>query len=167
MAYTLWSRGRLLGETDLGFRYRENGFRCGWLHPTDLGIRLLPFATGVAPAMRMMRTLGADETARADCLAAFDQEQALALELRGPDGATIPTEDIAVVDTHYLLSIPPDDAPETNDVLYCSDSEIEEMMEEWDEDGIDLGVSDPLLQDESEHPQYQLQVRLVDAISVP
>src|SRR5690349_422046 len=82
--YTLWSRGRLLGETDLGFIYRDNGFRCGWLHPTEIGERILPEAAGVAPALRVEFMIGPDENAHADVLAAVDREVALELELRGP-----------------------------------------------------------------------------------
>ena len=58
MQYTVWSRGRLLGETDLGFIYRENRHRCGWFHPNDLGEQLMPAAVGVAPAMRVEWAIG-------------------------------------------------------------------------------------------------------------
>lgn len=51
MRYTVWSRGRQLGETDLGFAFRYNGLRCGWFHPTECGDRLLPIATAVSPAL--------------------------------------------------------------------------------------------------------------------
>jgi hypothetical protein len=37
MCYTLWSRGRLLGETDLGFVFRHYGIRVEWFHPTRWG----------------------------------------------------------------------------------------------------------------------------------
>src|SRR5918911_4775108 len=105
MRYTLWSRGRLLGETDLGFVYRENGFRCGWFHPTAAGDRLMPAATGIGPALRTESMIGPDATAHADLLSAIDRAEALELELRGPDGAVIATEHIAIIDTHYLLSL--------------------------------------------------------------
>jgi hypothetical protein len=162
MRYTLWSRGRLLGETDLAFVYRENGFRCGWLHPTMLGDRLMPAATGVAPALRTQWLVGPDATARADVLSAADQEQALELELCGPDGAVIATADIGIIDTHYLLSIAKSDIrPEG--ALDAEEEAASEAVEEWSA-GPDLQLPSAK---ETDFPRYQIQVRLVDRDSVP
>src|SRR5215813_4118634 len=108
LLYTILSRGRPLGTTDLGFIYRPRGFRCGWLHPTPLGERLLPIASGVAPALRAEYLLGPDPTFHADVLAASDQADALDLQLRREDGIVIETSDIGIIDTEYLLSIDPD-----------------------------------------------------------
>jgi len=118
--------------TDLGFIYRPAGFRCGWLHPTPLGERYLPFAAGVAPAMRAEFLLGAGPTLHADLLAACDQEKALELELRHTDGALIETTDIGVIDTRYLLSIA-DAAEHDDDEWELSpeeQAEIDEMVAE-------------------------------------
>jgi len=103
LLYTILSRGRPLGTTDLGFIYRPRGFRCGWLHPTPLGERLLPVAAGVAPAMRTEFLLGPDPTLHADVLAASDEADALALELRREDGVSIETSDIGIIDTPVVL----------------------------------------------------------------
>jgi hypothetical protein len=167
MRYTLWSRGRLLGETNLGFVFRFGGFRCGWLHPTALGERLMPAATGVAPALRTEWMIGPDATARADVLSAVDQEQALELQLRGPDGGVIATEDIAIIDTHYLLSIAESelDSEDAADDAE-QDAEIEALLEGWGEDA-DLADLDRSSEEETEFPRYQIQVRLVDHRSVP
>ncbi|HEX6533439.1 MAG TPA: hypothetical protein VF041_02510 [Gemmatimonadaceae bacterium] len=164
MPYTLWSRNRLLGETDLDFVYREDRFRCGWLHPSDLGERLMPTATGVAPALRAMWALGPDATARADVLSAVDQEQALELELRGPDGAVIPTESIAIIDTHHLLSIARQ-APEPEELLDELDAEEEAEIEAllaghgWDGEPVDF---EPPSGGEVELPRYQIQARFME-----
>lgn len=168
MQYTLWSRERLLGTTDFGFIYRPDGFRCGWLHPTVLGERLLPEACGVAPAMRAQFMLGDDPTLRADLRAAIDQEAALALEVRGPDGSVIATEDIGITDTHYLLSIPFNDRPEDpEDALSPEDeAEVEAMVEEILAEEEDHRFADTL-EPEVEHPRYQIQIRLVDHSEVP
>lgn len=156
--YTVWSRGRLLGETDLGFIYSENGCRTGWFHPNELGDRLMPAATGVAPALRTMYMIGPDANIGADVQSASDHEEALALELRGPGGAPIETEDIAIVDTHYLLSIPEDDTGEDLELTAEQQAEVDAMLEDWkaDRDVMDDLESD----DETEMPRYQIQVRM-------
>jgi hypothetical protein len=167
MGYTLWSRGRLVGETDLGFVFRPGRFRCGWLHPTASGERLMPAATGVAPALRTAWMIGPDATARADVLSAVDQEEALELELRGPDGGVIATEDIAIVDTHYLLSIAESDMDSDDDADDAEqDADIEALLERWNEGG-DLAGLQLQSEEETELPRYQIQVRLVDHRSVP
>jgi hypothetical protein len=166
MPYTLWSRGRLLGETDLGFVYRENSFRCGWLHPNELGERLLPEAAGVAPAMRTEFMIGPDATAHADVLAAVDREEALELELRGPNGQRIETETIGVIDTHYLLSIPENDLTAYEGPTPEEKAEIDEMVEAWFAEN-DQDVRLSAERENVEFPRYQLQVRLVDDRDVP
>ena len=164
MQYTLWSRGRLLGETDLGFIYRENGHRTGWLHPTELGERLMPEATGVAPSLRVKWILGSDETAKADVLSAVDHEEALALELRRADGVVIETEHIAIIDTHYLLSLPVREDDLDDDVELDEEmlAEIEELKAEFAMNEI-VAANEP----ETELPRYQIQVRLIDPADVP
>lgn len=167
MQYTLWSRGRCLGQTDLGFVYRENGYRCGWFHPNDVGERLMPDATGVAPAMRTEFTIGPDETLHADVLAAIDAEEALELELRGPHGMRIETESIGIIDTHYLLSIPNNDLideDEANKLTPEQEAEVEEMVAEWHAAHPEAAY---LPDEEPEFPRYQIQVHLVDDRDVP
>jgi hypothetical protein len=156
--YTLWSRGRLLGETDLGFIYRENGYRTGWFHPNELGDRLMPVATGVAPALRTMYMIGPDANIEADVRSAGDHEEALALELRGPGGAAIETEHIAIIDTHYLLSIPDDDTLDDLELTAEQQAEIEAFVDEWN---AERDVMDDLeSEEEPEMPRYQVQVRM-------
>jgi hypothetical protein len=166
MRYTLWSRGRLVGETDLGFVYRRDGFRCGWLHPTEVGDRLMAAATGVAPALRTVSTIGPDPTARADLLSAVDQEEALELQLQGPDGGVIATEDIGIIDTHYLLAIA-ESGPGDEDALDAGqEGEVEALVEEWSA-GRELEDRGLPSDEETKFPRYQIQVRLVDHDSVP
>ena len=164
LLYTLWSRGRQLGETDLGFAFRLYGLRCGWLHPTALGERLMPMATGVAPALRAVYTIGRDPTAHADLCAAVDQEEALELELRAPNGAVIATKDIGIIDTHYLLSLPENDLPEDDALDADQEAEIETLLEWSAECASEIELS---MGEESELPRYQIQVHLVDSASVP
>ena len=168
MQYTLWSRGRLLGETDLGFIYRENRRRTGWFHPNAIGEQLMPTATGVAPAMRLEFTVGPDATLHADVIAAVDAEEALELELRGPHGMRIETESIGIIDTHYLLSIPENDRVDDDEDIELTpeeQAEIDEIVAEWDAArGDDAFLADD---EEVEMPRYQIQVHLVDDRSVP
>jgi hypothetical protein len=167
MPYTLWSRNRLIGETDLGFIYRENRYRVGWFHPNEFGERLMPTATGVGPAMRAEAILGPDGTLSADLLAAIDQCESLELELRGPDGERFETEDIGIIDTHYLLSLADAadaDRLEEEPLSPEDEKEIEEFVAEWKAaHPQDEEVDEP----EVEFPRYQIQVRFAQDTFLP
>ena len=173
MAYTVWSRGRLVGETDLGFVFRYMGCRMGWFHPTELGERLMPAATGVAPALRVQCLIGPDPTAQADLRAAMDQEEALDLELRGPDGRVIATEDIGIIDTHYLQELASiaereDEDEELSPELKAAvDHDVALILEHFGEDDEPGEWLDEATSDESNLPRYQIQVHLVDHKAVP
>jgi hypothetical protein len=144
---SLWSRGRNLGQTDLSFLCRPPGIRFGWFHPNALGERLMPAATGVGPAIRESRAKGNDVLVDPEVLSACDHERALELELRGPNGAVIATESIAIIDTHYLLSI----------ARY--DEEGDESQSEWE--------PDEAWREAEEFPRYQVQAYLVDHHAIP
>jgi len=167
MPYTLWSRNRLIGETDLGFIYRENRYRVGWFHPNELGERLMPAATGVGPAMRAEQILGPDGTLSADLLAAIDQFESLELELRGPSGERFETEDIGIIDTHYLLSLAEAaDADRLEEEPLSPEDEkaIEEFVAEWKDAHADEDVVE---EPEAELPRYQIQVRFAQDMFLP
>ena len=164
MQYTLWSRDRLLGETDLGFLFREHGFRCGWFHPTALGERFMPFATGVGPALNADFMIGPDATTRADLLSAVDYEAALELQLRGPDGAVIGTESIDIVDTHHLLSLGECELRESAPLTPEEEAEIDSLVEEWS--AANESSFEPPSDGPTELPRDQIQIRLLDPSSV-
>lgn len=164
MVYSIVSRGRVLGTTDLGFIYRPDVHRCGWLHPTPLGERLLPIAAGVAPAMRAEYMLGPDTTLHADVISACDQEEALELELRREDGTLIETTDIGIIDTHYLLSIPISEDDEDFELTPEQQTEIDDVVAEMRAEDWKVSADD---EEERDFPQYQVQVRLVDQNAVP
>lgn len=127
MPYTIWSRGRLLGTSNLDYARSLPGLRAGDFEPTEVGERLLPIITGVGPALRGLYRLvhaerasgrASDEdlgagfperirktTEYADAVSVGNELESLALELRDPDGAVVPTDSIAVQDTEYLLSL--------------------------------------------------------------
>lgn len=167
-AYTLWSRGRLLGQTDLGFVYRAHGFRSGWFYPTPAGERLMPAATAVAPALRLLHILGDDPTVRADFRAAVDREQALELQLRGPNGAVIATESVGIADTHYLRSIAAltlqeleSDELDTGDGVPGADASFDEL------EAFDPPTSVDEEGEEPDHPRFQIQILLTNHDAIP
>ena len=162
--YTVWSRGRLVGETDLGFIFREFNRRTGWFYPTDQAEHLLANATGVSPAMRMVWAIGPDPTAEADFKAAVDAAERLELELRSPDGNVIETENIGIVDTHYLIALGQSAEEEEPELTPEQQAEVDAILEDltiepdepwWDSDG------------DSEMPRYQISVRLRDPSAIP
>jgi hypothetical protein len=165
--YSIWSRGRLIGHTDLGFVYGEHGIRMGWFQPNELGEKFMPRATGVAPALRASRDAGRDVLRDPDIASAFDHERALELELRGPNGKAVETEHIAIIDIEYLLSIP--DPVEVYDYVEPFNLNEESM---FDRHGLEEAGSsdddwDEGWQEESEFPRYQIQVYLVDYNAIP
>lgn len=126
MSYTVWSRERLLGSTQLGYAYKPRRSRMGDFVPTELGEKLMPMATGLSPAVtelarvsRAMDGVGSNSTplaekrldrlrrttAYADYAAAEARSEALELELRGSDGTVIATEWIAIRDIQLPLSL--------------------------------------------------------------
>src|SRR5262249_55031082 len=136
--------------------------RVGWLYPTPLGERVLPMACGVAPALRYERAIGPDATAHADVLAASDQEDALELELRDAADRITSTEQIAVIDTHYLESVAalPSDR---DDVELDAEARaaVDEFIEEWERRCAEAELLENAhtpAGEGSELPQYQVYV---------
>ena len=100
-------------------------------------------------------------------MSAIDQEQALALELRVDGGGIVATEYVAIIDTEYLLSLPPADADGGEDLQLSDEqeAEIDEMVEQFAEESFleSLERADAPV----EWPRYQVQVRLVDHDAIP
>lgn len=130
MPYTVWSRGRLLGETDLGFVQIYSNMRMGWFRPSAQGSPLMSVVTGTGPALhkvgRMMRNpLRAamrrsedndggewprdirSTTAYADLVSSIDELEALQLQLRDADGNVLETEHIGIDDTEFKRKLIP------------------------------------------------------------
>jgi hypothetical protein len=161
MPYTVWSRGRLLGETELAYRRAMPFFRAGDFSPSELGEKLMPIIVGMPPALKALYDVTAEaprqpsadssddqvhdypeavrrSTEYADVMSIGDELESLALELRDPSGAVVDTEDVWVNDTHRLIAI----AHEAMREEY-SDVEFEEF-EPW----------------ETAPPRYQIMVAL-------
>ena len=168
MPYTLWSRGRLLGHSELDFIYRENGFRCGFFQPADGVDALIDIATGVSSAVFALSDNMDDPTAHADLAAAIAHCNSLDLELRGPDGEVIACEDICIRDTQVLIARA-DMIDDDDDGWYESlddearaafDAAVEHdraLIDEWFAEE-EYAPWEP----EVELPRYQLQIQLVD-----
>jgi hypothetical protein len=150
--YTVWSRGRPIGETDLGFRRLINESRSGWFHPNAEGERLMPVIASVLPAMRAYLHRDAVDaqgdslvqpglhgsTLFADLAEAFQHLISLDLELRREDGSVVPASDIGIQDTEQLIELA---------ALDDDDEEVD--AGDWDLD------DDPLETDE-----YDLQLEM-------
>ena len=140
MPYTLWSRDRLLGKTDLSFRSLHPKFRAGEFTPTEVGERILPIFASLRPALSALRDVTDDvlvanpdacdaddwpprsvrnTTAYADAMSLADELDSLALELRDDDGAVVHTDDIAIHDTEQLLAL-----AEEDDALALEDDDL-------------------------------------------
>ncbi|MGQ0712310.1 MAG: hypothetical protein ACT4PJ_01120 [Gemmatimonadaceae bacterium] len=194
MPYTLWSRGRLLGESALDYRRVFPRHRMGDFHPTEAGEKVMPVATGVSRAgVDLVKTLSgsrpgghAREQLRqtseyADLAAAEDRCDALALELRGPDGVVIPTEWIDLRDTEFLLSLAemedldvPEFSPEFCGIedddcgappLGLSENPFQAA--DFEEDDYASFEDEAPWRSERVFPRYQLQVMLREDASVP
>ena len=127
MSYTLWSHGRLLGESDLKPLESFEHVKFGWFIPTAEGERSMGVMTGGRaqliklgrllrnPLRAMMRPKDQPKgewpadirrtTAYADYIAYQDQLEAMALEVRDPAGAIVNCEDVTVQDTEFTLSL--------------------------------------------------------------
>jgi hypothetical protein len=194
--YTIWSRGRLLGESDLDYETAFPDSRFGDFNPTEYGEKLMPMATGLSRALidlsrsrdnwwslphscrcdAMRRT-----TEYADAKAAEDHVEALELELRGPDGRVIPTSSIGIQDTDFLLQLGEEALGEFDSIDVGADAlSAEELstieldaaaLEEWFHDLEDLDrEAEPWETGDWKDrpfPRYQIYVELIDEWSIP
>jgi hypothetical protein len=149
----------MLGETDLGFVQIFANVKFGWFHPSAAGEKVMPVLTGVGPALHRLYRMernpvralmrGLDHhpdgefprdirrtTAYADLVSIGAQIESMALELRGPDGKLVETDDIHIDDTEWKRSLVPK------------------------KHRVDLPEADPLEMDSAPLPRYQIQVRL-------
>ncbi|MEO5568679.1 MAG: hypothetical protein ABIR92_09310 [Gemmatimonadaceae bacterium] len=164
MSYTLWSRGRLLGHTDLGWVQVFENLRTGWFHPSPAGEKFMGVLTGTGPALMALSKMMRDpvrELARgvetepdadyprdvrrtteyADLVSIVDELEVLQLELRDPEGKPVNVESMGVDDTHWKISL-------------VSRKERRKIARMY--------PSDPGEADSPPLPRYTIQVRLRD-----
>jgi hypothetical protein len=179
MTYTLWSRGELLGESTLGYVRCFPNIRTGDLRATPKGVAVIERLTQARADCRATTKRVLWEKSEspvpeselkelmADYDAARDQEEALAMELRAPDGSVIPTTDIYVLDTEYLIAIgrEAEEEDESAEIVLSEEDQaaVDEMLAEWEEDHPPWAQQEP----EREPERYQIHVTLVDQWSIP
>jgi len=106
--YSLWSRGRLVGHTDLDIHTVTSTMRQGFVEPAGEGRAILADATGVWRAIAGMKRAsraGGDRPRHDDHMivkAAADRREALDLELRDESGAPFHCEFIRITDLFDL-----------------------------------------------------------------
>lgn len=110
MRYTLWSRGKLIGHTDLDIHTITSTMRQGFVEPTEEGRPVLADATGVwraiAEVNRDCRTAVRERSARDDALIfdAMARREELDLELRDEKGDGFECEFIRITDLFDMNS---------------------------------------------------------------
>lgn len=181
MSYTLYSRNRLLGETELEYHTESITHRMGAFDPTRFGETLMPVITGVQrllhehalrdeSACDAADGAGIDDVFLGDMVAAESHLASLELELRAPDGSVVPTEWIGVQDTEELTRWAERMAtkfPERYALEESGDDEIDaavahdmELIDSWIEEresGDGGWESD---EPGGEFPRYQISVEL-------
>jgi hypothetical protein len=182
--FTVWSHGRLVGETDLGFILRDGNHRTGYFFPTAFGETLIPIFNEPRRIIKALAEIREDSRSRDDPRrlaldAAFeiacDREKALALELRDANGIVIPTEDVGIRDTDLTLELYPGDDLEFDDVVITPEQQAEferdmEELSEWAQDArreLELLGHRDVVDEEAPLPRFQVQVFLVHEWSVP
>lgn len=103
MPYTLWSKGRLVGHTDLGFVESTPGVRFGWFHPTETGTPIVELITAPSRVLLRAAQRGDRSSLDTELEIAGASVDALALELRDEDGSVVKTDDVGVIDTEVTL----------------------------------------------------------------
>ncbi len=128
MPCTVWSRGRLIGESDVHDVRGMPGMRMGDFEPSPVGETLLPVILGVSPAVKALcevvektrddieRRGGSaplgdwpdgvrSTTEYADAVSIQDELESLALELHDAEGNVVGTDWISFQDGHRLIAI--------------------------------------------------------------
>src|SRR5690348_5235913 len=112
--YTVSSRGRPIGHTDLAFARFPGPHRAGWFHPNADGERVMPVVTALhvalqASALRHAAERGQprrepplDEALPSDLAEALQRVGELELTLHREDGSLVPTESVGLQDVEQL-----------------------------------------------------------------
>lgn len=150
MHYTVWSKGQLLGHSDLGFMQCLPLHRMGWFHPIADAEKVIEVMNDPRRVILHANVAEDAETVCADLEATCNRALAVELELRGPDGEPVPTEDLAIIDTALTKK-------------FAARADAEEMFAapRWDE-SIELEELDFPDEEEDDElpdlPRYQLMV---------
>ena len=187
MRYSLWSRGRLFGHSDLAYAQWAPWMRAGDFEPSDLGHRLMPVILGVGPALMSLydaaeRAWRAErkpgETKRpddwpasvkrssefADAVSLQDEIASLELELRDSDGHIVPTESIWLQDADWLAARGRDEVAIEALIDQSSDAATsQDGFDSEDLDELDMELEDDLDAWEPTPSRYQILITLAGA----
>ncbi len=185
--YTIWSRGRLLGESTLAFVRCIPKHRMGSFHPSENALPLVERATEGQQVAFEFYKLDRKKTSDssqvveealhempyiADLMAAHAHREALEMELRGPNGRVIPTEWIDIRDSQIFEEKNAIPGVENEDDLFedvVLSEESEEMVRELQEFAASLkdDYSSEWNAEPEEFPRYHVQVMLLDEADLP
>lgn len=187
MRYSLWSRGRLFGHSDLAYVQWAPWLRAGDFEPSDLGHRLMPVILGVGPALTALhdaaerawmaeRKPGETEppddwpasvktsSEFADAVSLQDEIASLELELRDSDGQVVPTESIWLQDADWLAARGRDEVAIEMLIDQSTDAvDNHDGFDSQDLDELDLELEDDLESWEPAPSRYQILVTLAGA----
>jgi hypothetical protein len=186
LMYTVSSRGRPIGVTDLGFVRIGGPSRSGWFYPNAAGERLMPIFAAPLPAMRayLHQDLREDgnpivqpqligSTLFADLAESLQNVASLDLALHREDGSLVPTELIGIQDTEQLLALA-DEADEERDAEEDFDDDFDDAIDgelDPDESLLDGAIGQitawiPEDDEPPKFPRYQIHVVLADASAI-
>ena len=141
MQYTVRSKGRAIGVTDLGFICVDVHHRMGWFHPNELGERLMPHVSALHAALRASNG-EYDESifaldpqileAEKPYEEALRRVEALELTLHREDGTRIETESVSISDTELLIAL-----TERDEEIFDEKKFDEDDWRSWEELGDD------------------------------
>jgi len=192
MPYTIASRGRPIGTTELDFFRLDGATRSGWFLPNAFGETLMPTIALVLPAMCAFVNRDAKgedgegivkpsfrrSSLFADLAEALRGVEALELTLHHEDGTLVPTDMIGLQDTEQLLSLlnwndvwDEDDGSESAMDIFVS-PDLELSSGEWREfgdDGFEITSGEDWLPDTEPDPneRYQVHIQLSQANAIP
>ena len=195
MLYTISSRGRPIGVTDLGFMRLGGVNRSGYFHPNEEGEHLMPSVAAPLPAMRafMIRDV-MDDRGRsivrpemfgsalfADLAEALHRAADFELALHREDGSLVPTEIVGIQDTEefrHLVGVEivevinDGEDDEGDDNAWCDDEEAAEAaLHELfaAEHAGEVVTREEWVPEDivPPAPRYQVHVRLLDAAALP
>jgi hypothetical protein len=182
-AFTLWSKGKLIGRAKIMYFPPFPGQRCGDFAPTELGERLMPIMLAVKPAITAFYDfalearddaeangidLGQQEwpesvrtsTEYADMISAQHEFDTLSLELRDDCNRVVPTEWIEIRDTEQMTR-------EARQIMAAEalmlglDVDAGDVdAGEFDADDVDAGDADEPEPWDPPPPKYQIMLML-------
>lgn len=141
MQYTVRSKGRTIGVTDLGFICVDVHQRMGWFHPNELGERLMPHVSALHAALwasngKYDASIFTLDPQILESEKPYEEGlrrvEALELTLHREDGTRIETESVSISDTELLIAL-----AERDEEIFDEKTFDEDDWRSWEEFGDD------------------------------